>query len=249
MPQLQKGTTYTGTGVSSFVTHTNLNAHVDNAKLLGGAIDEQVANSVSTDQDLFLINKGGDLFKQTKGQLLQTINTELINVNNLNAEQIEVDDVGINDTLQVGGAVSIGENLAVTGVTTLTGGIDGNLVVTGTITAKDEAPTADSQLVNKKYVDGVSSMGQIGYSKLPNGLIMQWGRSTGIAPLSTQTQTFPIPFPTACFNVQATKITTHDYFGNKKDTHAVHSFTKTGFGMFNQHEMVSAEYNWFAIGN
>lgn len=84
MPQLQKGTTYTGTGVSSFVTHTNLNAHVDNAKLLGGAIDEQVSNSVSTDQDLLLVNKGGDLFKQTKAQFTNNINSNAINATSAN---------------------------------------------------------------------------------------------------------------------------------------------------------------------
>jgi microcystin-dependent protein len=88
MPQLQKGTTYTGTGVSSFVTHTNLNAHVDNAKLLGGAIDEQVSNSVSTDQDLLLVNKGGDLFKQTKGQFNRVINSENITSENINVTNL-----------------------------------------------------------------------------------------------------------------------------------------------------------------
>jgi hypothetical protein len=91
MPQLQKGTTYTGTGVSSFVTHTNLNAHVDNAKLLGGAIDEQVSNSVSTDQDLLLVNKGGDLFKQTKAQFTQTINSQTISTNKLSVAEASTD--------------------------------------------------------------------------------------------------------------------------------------------------------------
>ncbi len=85
MAQLRKGTTYTATGDSSFVTHTNLNAHVDNAKLIGGAIGEQVPNSVSTDGDELLIKKGDDLFKQTKAEFTNTINSNTVNVTNLNA--------------------------------------------------------------------------------------------------------------------------------------------------------------------
>lgn len=66
MPQIQKGTTY-AVG-NSTVTIDNLNAHVDNATLLSGAISEQTAittaqiNSLSTAQ--VLLNFGGGL-KQT----------------------------------------------------------------------------------------------------------------------------------------------------------------------------------------
>lgn len=66
MPQIQKGTTY-AVG-NSTVTIDNLNAHVDNAILLSGAISEQTAittaqiNSLSTAQ--VLLNFGGGL-KQT----------------------------------------------------------------------------------------------------------------------------------------------------------------------------------------
>lgn len=104
MPQLQKGSTYTGTGVSSFVTHTNLNAHVDNAKLLGGAIDEQVSNSVSTDQDLLLVNKGGDLFKQTKAQFTQNINSQSISTNELSVAEASTDLVDTDVIEMTGGA-------------------------------------------------------------------------------------------------------------------------------------------------
>ena len=85
MAQLQKGTNYTATGDNSFVTHTNLNAHVTNAKLIGGAIGEQIANAVSEDADLLLVKKGDDLFKQTKAELTHTINSNTVNVTNLNA--------------------------------------------------------------------------------------------------------------------------------------------------------------------
>ena len=85
MAQLQKGTKYTATGDSSFVTHSNLNAHVANAKLIGGAIGEQIANAVSQDGDLLLIKKGDDLFKQTKAEFTHTVNSNTVNVTNLNA--------------------------------------------------------------------------------------------------------------------------------------------------------------------
>ena len=85
MAQLQKGTNYTATGDLSFVTHSNLNAHVTNAKLIGGAIGEQIANAVSQDGDLLLVKKGDDLFKQTKGEFTHTLNSDTVNVTNLNA--------------------------------------------------------------------------------------------------------------------------------------------------------------------
>lgn len=105
MAQLQKGTTYTGTGISSFVTHTNLNAHVDNARLVGGAIDEQVQNSVTTDNDLILVNKGGDLFKQTKGQFTDSINSNTISVNELNVGTNSTDSID-TDVIEMTGTTA-----------------------------------------------------------------------------------------------------------------------------------------------
>ncbi len=105
MAQISKGTNYTATGDRSFVTHTNLNAHVDNAKLLGGAIGEQVANAVTTDADEILIKKGDDLFKQTKAQFTNTINSNQINANNVNASVFSVDSVD-SDTLEMTGTAA-----------------------------------------------------------------------------------------------------------------------------------------------
>jgi hypothetical protein len=201
MAQLQKGTNYTATGDNSFVTHTNLNAHVTNAKLIGGAIGEQIANNVSEDADLILIKKGDDLFKQTKAEFLNTINTGSVNANTVNAEDIVVDDVIINDTVEVGGNATIDGTLEVTGATTLTGGVAGNLAVSGYITSAI-APTAGDQLANKTYVDGASLLAQNGYFKLPNGLIFQWGRGALGGTYAQQTIFFPIPFPNNVFHVQ-----------------------------------------------
>lgn len=53
-----------------------------------------------------------------------------------------------------------------------------------------------------KFSAGASSFGETGYTKLPNGLILQWGtfNHTTSAP---QTISFPLVFPAACLNVIA----------------------------------------------
>ena len=84
MAQIQKGTTYTQTGTGSQVTHTNLNAHVDNATLTAGAIDEQTYNPTSSDSDTFLITKSGVLYKQSKSDFTGTLNTKSIDAGALN---------------------------------------------------------------------------------------------------------------------------------------------------------------------
>ena len=78
MPQIQKGTTYTSSGSGSQVTHTNLNAHVDNASLLAGAIDDQTINSLSADTDTVIYTKGGILYKQTKADFTKLLTTQTI---------------------------------------------------------------------------------------------------------------------------------------------------------------------------
>ena len=52
-----------------------------------------------------------------------------------------------------------------------------------------------------------ASLTENGYQKLPNGFIMQWGRTRGKPFTNKQVQvpiTFPVPFPNACLNVQST---------------------------------------------
>ena len=56
-------------------------------------------------------------------------------------------------------------------------------------------------VVSSSFNNFVNSKTSNGYSYLPNGLIIQWGTSSGS---STRTGTFPITFPTACLNFQTT---------------------------------------------
>ena len=66
MPQIQAGVTY-ATGAQ--VTATNLNAHVNNAVLVPGAISDQTAASSSTSADSVLLLQGGVLKKATLAQI------------------------------------------------------------------------------------------------------------------------------------------------------------------------------------
>lgn len=103
MAQISSGFTYTSTGTNSLVTAGNLNQHVNNAQLVGGAISEQTANPVSADSDLLLIFKSGALYSQSKLQFTDTINSDEINVNTLSAELAEVDNLTLTGTLLTGG--------------------------------------------------------------------------------------------------------------------------------------------------
>ena len=73
MAQLLKGTTY-ATGDS--VTAANLNAHVDAAILLPGAIGEQVASGALVGADTILVNKSGGLVKATVSQVADAVEAE-----------------------------------------------------------------------------------------------------------------------------------------------------------------------------
>lgn len=93
MPQISAGFNYTSTGANSLVTAGNLNQHVNNAQLQGGAIAEQTSNSTTADTDLLLIGKAGSLFKQTKLQFTNTINSDEINVNDLSVDTAQIDNL------------------------------------------------------------------------------------------------------------------------------------------------------------
>lgn len=93
MAQIQAGHNYTPTGTNSLVTASNLNQHVNNAQLAGGAIAEQVANPTTADTDLLLISKAGSLFSQTKLQFTDTLNSQTINVNDLSVDTATIDSL------------------------------------------------------------------------------------------------------------------------------------------------------------
>ena len=90
-------------------------------------------------------------------------------------------------------------------------------------------PTAGSHAANKAYVDSKiasgaysQSLSSNGWTKLPNGLIIQWGRTW----LSTNSKdvvvTWPITFPNATFSVSMTRGT---FIGTgKEDATAIQAY-------------------------
>ena len=74
MAQIQAGVTYVDGGQ---VTAVNLNAHVNNAVLVPGAITSQVAASSCTTNDSLLIVQAGSLKQATLSQVQTAINPSL----------------------------------------------------------------------------------------------------------------------------------------------------------------------------
>ncbi|SFM42768.1 hypothetical protein SAMN04490355_11271, partial [Pelosinus propionicus DSM 13327] len=107
---------------------------------------------------------------------------------------------------------------------------------TGTSTTQIATTAFVSAAVTDIAYDSAHSFAaSIGYQKLSNGLILQWGRATS-SPI-----TFPIAFPTAVCNIQLSEYGgTMSYTSETK----IESFTLTGFttgGDFH------TETHWFAI--
>ena len=96
---------------------------------------------------------------------------------------------------------------------------------------------------------GDAAMGQNGYVKLQNGLIIQWGISTNVWPEQSATIRFPIQFPNACFVVVPG---THCAAGAGSDVWAqVNSFDKEKFTWFAQAsgDVTNVRVAWIAIGH
>lgn len=136
---------------------------------------------------------------------------------------------------------------------------EGNLVIDGSIInygviSTPSAPTENSHLTNKKYVDGVASKQTSGYFIMPNGLIMQWGEGNSMAGFGTQTITFPIAFPSACLNVQVSQKLPSPVSGATAENGIKinGSPTKTTFAVFSNstgsQNSTSFIPMWFAIG-
>lgn len=91
--------------------------------------------------------------------------------------------------------------------------------------------------------DFVSNKNDTGYTKLPNGLIMQWGKvllSGGSDGGKWQYVGYPISFPTSTLNVQLTQYGGDDYYNVKVAYHEN--------GGFMLHGVKERNYNWIAIG-
>ena len=97
-----------------------------------------------------------------------------------------------------------------------------------------------------------TSLGQTGYTTLPNGFMMQWGRVT-FTNTSPQTVTFPIAFPHNFYNVQLSM--TSDFSGQDYVPRVRVSPLPTatqfaiGFDAFGGTFDAPQYVYWFAVGN
>jgi len=111
--------------------------------------------------------------------------------------------------------------------------------------------------------NSVPGPGTAGWSYLPSGLIIQWGKYSANNTLNALITTpslvpllpsfpFQIPFPTQCLNVKLTQSTTGS--AERGLFYNVHSFTQAGFRIdtYRISTIVaggpSSEYSYFAIG-
>lgn len=113
--------------------------------------------------------------------------------------------------------------------------------------------------VSEKAVSDVFSAGFLsskqenGYTKLPNGIILQWGRVKDIAYDGRKDLTFPISFPNACLNASAAYIADTS-FVQAGGVMYVANITKTGMTI--EYQTVDSDASnfpkrdafWFAIG-
>jgi cytoskeletal protein CcmA (bactofilin family) len=82
----------------------------------------------------------------------------------------------------------------------------GHMGIGTTTPNKELTVVGDISATGTLYTHSSSySLSSNGYTKLPNGLIMQWGSSTSISTGET-TVNFPIPFPNQCYSITSTPI-------------------------------------------
>lgn len=116
-------------------------------------------------------------------------------------------------------------------------------------TAKTESYNGTTWDILQSDVDATSKTVD-GYIKFSSGLIMQWGTSAPILPDNTATITFPIAFPTTCFNVTASVKTGT---GAAVDVWAIvstYSASTATIGVgANAGSVASVPMTWFAIGH
>jgi hypothetical protein len=94
------------------------------------------------------------------------------------------------------------------------------------------------------HISDVVGFADDGYVKFDNGLIMQWGQETATA--TTETVTFPIPFPNECLNVTCTDYASGDTGGLGSAT-GIKTLPTTTTAVFSCYTAADTFF-WQAIG-
>lgn len=193
MAQIQSGVTYVDGGQ---VNATNLNAHVNNAVLVPGAISDQTAASSATSADSVLLLQGGVLKKATLAQLpyinkdgSAAMTGELLLANSTPSTALAAASKGYVDTKvnKAGDTMTGALTLAADPVSALqpatkqyvdaADALKANLAgatFTGAVTLSAN-PTTNLQASTKQYVD--TQVASVGASSVPAGAIMAFYRN------------------------------------------------------------------------
>jgi hypothetical protein len=132
--------------------------------------------------------------------------------------------------------------------------------ITITIASDGHSSTISAEVVGVQQTKTIaydpnefeSVFAENGYQKLPNGLIMQWGKTPDLSGENNYTDTFPIAFPNACLSAQATVInssTTNDDVFARIISHTTTQITirpeRPGTGAYSGPRNI----HWFVIGH
>lgn len=182
MAQIQKGTTYS-TG-NATVTIDNLNAHVDSASLLPGAISDQnaLAGNAAPSTDQVLILASGQLKKATVVQALGgVIPSELLNSNNNLSDLADIPTAKANLSLNLvenKSSATIRSEITSGNVTTALGYTP---PTPSELTTQINTRIATSQLA---ALNGVATLG--GDGKLTSNQVAALNSTAQLAVLGTQ---------------------------------------------------------------
>jgi hypothetical protein len=103
--------------------------------------------------------------------------------------------LNVNNALVVNSSVTVNSALNVSGVSTLSNtlSVTGTVTITGNVSATRLAST-NASISSNTLALGIASISGSGYTRLPNGLLYQWG--TVSASSSAGDVTFPTSFST-----------------------------------------------------
>lgn len=92
-----------------------------------------------------------------------------------------------------------------------------------------------------------SSKGVSGYTKLPGGLVVQWGITGSLSSATTTSTSFPLEFPTNCLQVWLGVRNNSAVATAATGTWGTGGYSATAFDLYNR-ASVALAFNWVAIG-
>lgn len=230
--------TFSSNIVGSITGNSATATTLANSREINGVLFDGSANiSVGLDNQSGLISSSFQLDNTNKNRLLVCSGT--FNITLPTEGTLKAGDLFIIDNIGTG-TLSLVTNGNYTDLSRLT-------VLAGEVLILQSDGGTFYRFVSRSK-DFASNMSTIGYTYLPNGLIMQWGRSfTPIAPGGTLNITFPIAFPTDIFYSDVAVISAS--INNNLYTPFVIATTTSNLAITNNDiDSSITQIRWFAIG-